>query len=1192
MYGLVFEKLESFVLENHGRDAWHAVKEHAHCAVADGQFLRRSHYADQELIDLVVAASELTGAAIPVILEAFGHYWYRQMHDADGHATLLQAQGKTLRTWLSCLNAMHDHIQKSFCSKANKDSNFHAPIFWCEDCLVEDTNSSNEGNEGSLLLHYYSMRGALLVPMVVGIVKELAASLFDLEIVMTQWAAQGEDDAEFTTWKVQAKDPKDAYKLTPRVTASPHQHTQLVVEKEGMLQGKCPFTGHSLSPEQDEDEEEDKPEDEEEEPVPEMTAEASILVVQPSNPCSSLPADCAVSLSHMQTLFPFHVLVNHDFIIQQVGCQLTPLLVDKRNQKTASEQQQQPTLLGKHIGQVLQISRPVLGSSWDWKALHKLADQHFFMVPKAAAACTTTTPNRTSSMTSNTTSSASKRAKPKSVHHRHLKKRVSMEGNTIKFKAAMVEIPLTTNNNNNQQQHLVMFSLAPDARSVRDLQSMGLTIPELPLHSSQRDAILLGEYIAQEMHRAHELDKLSKKLQMEKDLSNTLLYNMLPPTVANDLRTGNTIEPVQHDNVTLFFSDIVGFTTICAQVDPWDVIDMLNQLYSVMDHLAAKFNLYKVETIGDAYMCCSGLPEPDDLHAENIANFAIAVMECVKHVKSPVDDTSPINLRVGMHTGHCTAGVVGTLTPHYCLFGDMVNVTARHEQTGVPGRIQCSSDVFGQLKHFSSFEKEQYQWTPRGLVDMKGKGERYTYFLEGGTTDNTLAGPAAVQDLYEEVRILLETNTWRKRRYFRRSGALMNGVGNNSVVSGSDWMSDMSMSEAGGSNSRLPVSDSLTEDLTASAAGSNALLEPDETSNETGKADSLDTQSTRIDDLDLDLDIDEHLQGIDESNNDSNADVATKTDAKTAVVQNGLMSLVWNDDNVKREDYVAIAHQLISTVMMECLLHTGRGSLPDTTELLDGQLFGFVDCISKSYTARNAFHSFRRAIHQVAWANYLFEAIQKQNASKTSHRLVDDNPWYRLTLLLAALSVDCKHSGVSGEQLQAEGHMVYMLHGEDINCQVRYALAFAVNALEENYVDLFRELNRSIPNFLFLLRRYALSKSPLDQFEKVMAHDEDEADNATMERTGATAAVVLKVASWGHFALDGASFAAWNKAAMSEKRIASLAGRGPDPVPTWNDDCKKLADTELLPLIDSCERVLRQPTGLKDAVLRNLQSLQ
>ena len=98
---------------------------------------------------------------------------------------------------------------------------------------------------------------------------------------------------------------------------------------------------------------------------------------------------------------------------------------------------------------------------------------------------------------------------------------------------------------------------------------------------------------------------------------------MLPKQVANNLRRGNTVEPKLYENVTLFFSDIEGFTNICGQVSPWEVVDMLNQLYGIMDYLCEHFGLYKVETIGDAYMCCSGLPEPDECHAENVANFAL-----------------------------------------------------------------------------------------------------------------------------------------------------------------------------------------------------------------------------------------------------------------------------------------------------------------------------------------------------------------------------------------------------------------------------------------------------------------------------------------------------------------------------------------------------------------------------------------
>jgi class 3 adenylate cyclase len=129
---------------------------------------------------------------------------------------------------------------------------------------------------------------------------------------------------------------------------------------------------------------------------------------------------------------------------------------------------------------------------------------------------------------------------------------------------------------------------------------MGLTMDDLPLHTSQRDADFLGEYIGQEVDMANNLDKLSKKLALEHDLSNSLLYNMFPRPIADELRRGSTVQPQHQDQVTVFYSDVVGCTTLSAAVDPWAVIDLLNRLYSVMDFLAAKFQLYKVETIGDA----------------------------------------------------------------------------------------------------------------------------------------------------------------------------------------------------------------------------------------------------------------------------------------------------------------------------------------------------------------------------------------------------------------------------------------------------------------------------------------------------------------------------------------------------------------------------------------------------------------
>jgi class 3 adenylate cyclase len=195
---------------------------------------------------------------------------------------------------------------------------------------------------------------------------------------------------------------------------------------------------------------------------------------------------------------------------------------------------------------------------------------------------------------------------------------------------------------------------------------------------------------------------------------------------------------------------------------------------------------FAVETIGDAYICASGLPIPDEDNAELIANFAVAVLHCSSLVLSPLDG-QPIQLRIGIHSGQCSAGVVGNSAPRFCVFGDVVNTTSRHESTGMPGRIHCSSATFGNIFHFSKREKQQFSFTPRGLIDMKGKGQMFTYWLDGGTADNEQTNPDALHKLSEEVEEMLATKLFRNRRYFSKQGRNMS-------MTMSNYISDDSMS--------------------------------------------------------------------------------------------------------------------------------------------------------------------------------------------------------------------------------------------------------------------------------------------------------------------------------------------------------------------------------------------------------------
>lgn len=311
----------------------------------------------------------------------------------------------------------------------------------------------------------------------------------------------------------------------------------------------------------------------------------------------------------------------------------------------------------------------------------------------------------------------------------------------VRFKASVV----ITREASPSQAMLIM---SPDANSLNDLRNMNMTLSDLPVHGAHRDAVFLREHLSTQMNNALRMEKLTKSLETEK----SLLESLLPIHAANGLREGKKVEPMMHNNVTMFFSDIVGFTDICKQIKPHDVIVLLNRLYCIMDYLASKFGLYKIETVGDAYVCCSGLPRDDYNHAENVANFAIAVSHCGRLVPSPLDGDEPIQLRIGIHTGECASGIVGTVNPRYCVFGDTVNTTARHETTGRPGLIHCSHVTRDLLEERSG---DMYSLAERGLVEMKGKGQQLTYWLSA-TEDNPLVNSSALQELEADVTQLLK----------------------------------------------------------------------------------------------------------------------------------------------------------------------------------------------------------------------------------------------------------------------------------------------------------------------------------------------------------------------------------------------------------------------------------------------------
>uniref|UniRef100_A0A7N8YFX1 Guanylate cyclase n=1 Tax=Mastacembelus armatus TaxID=205130 RepID=A0A7N8YFX1_9TELE len=208
----------------------------------------------------------------------------------------------------------------------------------------------------------------------------------------------------------------------------------------------------------------------------------------------------------------------------------------------------------------------------------------------------------------------------------------------------------------------------------------------------------------------------TEELEIERQKTDNLVAQMLPKSVAQALKTGKPVKPEHFNEVTLYFSDIVGFTTISALSDPIEVVDLLNDLYTLFDAIIGLHDVYKVETIGDAYMVASGVPTRNgNRHAAEMANMSLDILHCIGTFKMRHMPELKVRIRIGLHSGPVVAGVVGLTMPRYCLFGDTVNTASRMESTGLPYRIhvnQSTVDVLNSLKL-------GYKIQVRGLTELK-----------------------------------------------------------------------------------------------------------------------------------------------------------------------------------------------------------------------------------------------------------------------------------------------------------------------------------------------------------------------------------------------------------------------------------------------------------------------------------------
>ncbi|CAH1800463.1 unnamed protein product [Owenia fusiformis] len=223
------------------------------------------------------------------------------------------------------------------------------------------------------------------------------------------------------------------------------------------------------------------------------------------------------------------------------------------------------------------------------------------------------------------------------------------------------------------------------------------------------------------------IEQRTTELIEEKKKTDILLYRMLPAAIADSLKMGHVVEPEVYEQVTAFFSDIVEFTSFTTESSPIEIVNLLNDLYTLLDNIISRCDVYKVETIGDSYMVVSGLPTRNGIqHVANIADMSLEMLASIANFRVRHMPRRKLQMRIGMHTGTCAAGVVGTTMPRYCLFGDSINMASRMESTSEGMRIQMSPEANGLLsKHVGYLVKE------RGEVEIKGRGKINTFWLEG-----------------------------------------------------------------------------------------------------------------------------------------------------------------------------------------------------------------------------------------------------------------------------------------------------------------------------------------------------------------------------------------------------------------------------------------------------------------------------
>lgn len=272
------------------------------------------------------------------------------------------------------------------------------------------------------------------------------------------------------------------------------------------------------------------------------------------------------------------------------------------------------------------------------------------------------------------------------------------------------------------------------------------------LNAGARDFVSKPFDVAEVLVRVHnmievrllhlEMRRLYERVVAEQRVSERLLHNVLPRSIVERLKVRpeavaeNFTEMIadRFSEVTVLFADIVGFTKFSEGVSPEALVNILNDLFTCFDGIADDRGLEKIKTIGDCYMAAAGIPVPMPDHASRAAHMALDMIEALNrfNLRRGIN----LNMRIGIGSGEVVAGVIGKRKFRYDVWGDVVNTASRMESHGVPGRIQLTDATRQRLGEAFELEK-------RGAIEVRGKGEMHTWFLNSRMVVSTVSGMAS-----------------------------------------------------------------------------------------------------------------------------------------------------------------------------------------------------------------------------------------------------------------------------------------------------------------------------------------------------------------------------------------------------------------------------------------------------------------